>query len=563
VRRIVDAGTQGRALAAGLALAVVLTACTSPVPPGGGTSTTTTTSPTSTSTSSTPTSTSTTGPNPSTSTTSASTTTTTEPPPRIDGTFSATIAGSFGSATYTSGDYRVSVTQSNQPDHQELQVNVMDHEDMTQLALVFATRKDSQELLEVGTYGDAQGWPFNGAGRPGLHVSSWGELELGFCSSQTGNFEVRDIRRDGPAITQAWITFQRYCDGDRPIWGEIRLGYPQASYGAVPQVVRWPGVYPGRTTSVTPVLVRPPSEAPLDVSGVSVVGPHAADFPIRENGCQGAVDAAGCVVSLGFTPHGPGPRHGDLQVTTSSGTVVVSLDGWGHVGVSEWVIDVDWEDPGRVDEHLQLPYSHTWGGPYEFNTNAWAEGGPELWHAFFDLAGNETFQPGQHYTWNADSTGLRVSLSRDNMGCEVDQATADVDDIAYAGPDDEIALLDLATDVHCRAGYGWTYHARVRFHDRDDQTAPGPVTAISAVRHGDQVTLAWANPPAADLAGVVVRAYPGDAAPGATDSGRAVHVGSGTTATFTVPDPRPIALSFWAYDRTGNVGEPHEVQVAA
>ena len=54
----------------------------------------------------------------------------------------------------------------------------------------------------------------------------------------------------------------------------------------------------------------------------------------------------------------------------------------------------------------------------------------------------------------------------------------------------------------------------------DDQTAPAPVTGVSAVRDGGAVILRWTNPVAADLAGVIVRWYPGPIAPrkGSQDS---------------------------------------------
>jgi hypothetical protein len=124
-----------------------------------------------------------------------------------------------------------------------------------------------------------------------------------------------------------------------------------------------------------------------------------------------------------------------------------------------------------------------------------------------------------------------------------------------------LALLDLTMEVHCRANYGHTVRGRIRFQDRDDQTAPGPVTGVSAVRDGGSVILRWTNPVAADLAGVIVRWYPGPIAPGAPDVGKAVHFGTGGTVRFAAPIARPVAVSIWTYDRAGNVGGRHELLV--
>jgi hypothetical protein len=154
-----------------------------------------------------------------------------------------------------------------------------------------------------------------------------------------------------------------------------------------------------------------------------------------------------------------------------------------------------------------------------------------------------------------------VVQGRGNDGCEIDRATIDIADLAFTGPDMRLALLDLTMEVHCRASYGHSVRGRIRFQDRDDQAAPGPVTGVSAVRDGGQVVLRWTNPAAADLAGVIVRWYPGPVAPGAPDVGKAVHFGTGTTVRFAAPRASPVAASVWAYDRTGNLSSQHERRV--
>jgi hypothetical protein len=74
------------------------------------------------------------------------------------------------------------------------------------------------------------------------------------------------------------------------------------------------------------------------------------------------------------------------------------------------------------------------------------------------------------------------------------------------------------------------------------------------------VVLRWTNRVAADLAGVIVRWYPGPVAPGAPDVGKAAYLGAGSTVRFAAPSARPVAASVWAYDRTGNLSSQHELR---
>ncbi|HEU4897298.1 MAG TPA: hypothetical protein VFX88_06960 [Actinomycetota bacterium] len=479
----------------------------------------------------------------------------------IEENFSITVAGTFGDQLFTPASSWISVNQSNQVEQQVLQVSVMGFDGTPLMSFDFGSRAGSGRNLAVGYYGNAQRYPFMDPGRPGISISP-----LGFCHDQTGNFEVRDIRFDGAAITRIWITYQRYCNlvqpaDIQPAFGEIRLGYPVTAYDTSPRVIRWPaGTQVGRASSDVPVRLRRTSAGAVEVTSVSVTGRHAGDFPVRHSGCAGALSSAGCTVRVGFAPRGPGPRHANLRVVTTAGNSNISLDGAGAPGRTDWLVDVDHEDPSRADEHLELPYSFSWGLPYELGSQAYAADGI-LWDAFFDLAGNDTFAEGR-YAYNSDGTGLQMRLSRGNDGCELDRASVDIADLAFTGPDQRLALLDLAMEVHCRASYGHTVRGRIRFQDRDDQTAPARVTGVSAVRDGGQVTLRWTNPVAADLAGVIVRWYPGSIAPGAPDVGTAAYFRTGNTISFTAPRTSPIAVSIWTYDQTGNLGSRYGLRVA-
>ena len=61
-----------------------------------------------------------------------------------------------------------------------------------------------------------------------------------------------------------------------------------------------------------------PGSAPLEISGVKVTGPHAADFPLQ-NHC-GTQLAAGksCSMVVLFKPHAAGSRTATLKITTDA-----------------------------------------------------------------------------------------------------------------------------------------------------------------------------------------------------------------------------------------------------
>ncbi|WP_158844060.1 hypothetical protein [Saccharothrix deserti] len=464
----------------------------------------------------------------------------------IQETFSITLASAaFGNFHYHHRNSRLNVIQSNQIHQQAMAIDVRQNDSLV-AEFDFSSREDSGKYLEVGHYGDAQRHPFEETGRPGISIHSFG-----FCNDQSGDFEVRDIQRNGPAIERLWITFQRYCDGLEPMFGELRLGYPDAAYEVAPRNVRLPGAtYPTTPDTDVPVTVRSTSGTPVDVTSVAIVGPHAAEFPIRRNGCTATLTTSGCVVTVGFIPKAPGPRHAELKVTTTAGDTSVSLDGAGAQGVSEWVVDV-----GSPDQRV-LPYAAARGGPYRLETQAF-EPDDTIRNARFYYENAQRLTKGRHVY--ANGSGLRMWPSYGSAACVVTSGTVDIFDLGFTGPDEELALLDLEMNVTCEGGLG--DRIRMRFHDRDDLTPPAAVTGLRATRTADGVTLDWANPADAGLAGVVVRWYAGGVPPTAVDAGTWAYTGTGNTTGFAVPATVPVAASVWAYDTAGNLSPAASVLV--
>jgi hypothetical protein len=477
----------------------------------------------------------------------------------IEENHSISVAGEYGEGLFTPGNSHIGVNQANEVHRQGLEISVMDLSYHPLMTFSFFSRDSSNQYLQVGYYGDAQWWPSPDPGRPGIGISP-----LGFCSDQRGNFEVREIVRNGPRITRIWITYQRYCNiaqpiNIRPAFGEIRLGYPKTSYDVSPRDVRWPdGTYPGRRSYDVPVTVFPTGSTAVSVTSVSVTGPTPISFPIRSHNCTGILTSAGCVVWVGFTPTAPGPQFARLNVTTTAGNSMIALDGSGALGTSEWILDIDHRDT-RPDEHIELPYSFTWGVPYEFSSQAYGSDGT-LWSASFDLAGNATFEAGGHYVYDPD-VDLRMWLGRGNSACVVQQGSMDIADIAFGGPDTWLERVDLTLEAHCEGNPGDIVHGRIRLHDRGDVQGPPPVTNVLAVRDGGSVTLTWTNPTSADFSRSIVRWYTGTIAPGAPDAGNLAGFGTSNTVRFVAPSTTPVAVSIWTYDTTGNAGNRYNIVI--
>ncbi len=475
------------------------------------------------------------------------------------------VAGFFGNKFFNSSNSRVEASLSNQVDKQMLQISVSDGQNFP-LTFQFASRDSSNEYLKVGYYGDAQHYPFTDPGQPGISISGF---DSAFCFRQAGNFEVRDLALNGPEITRIWITYQWFCNtgvplDQKPVFGEIKLGYPPAAYEVSPSVVRWPlDTELGKSAPDVPVTVRPTGSTAVSVTSVSVDGPAPGSFPVRGHDCTGTLTSAGCTVWIDFAPTTPGPRYARLLVATTAGIATITLDGAGAIGTTDWTIDIDHPDgDSRADEHLELPSTLFWGSPWDLAAQG-AEANGTLWNFSLRVVQPDGFSEkltqGGHYVKSPDGPELQLDLSRGNAACVESQATADIANLAITGPDStwnsaqpigRLVVLDLTMEVTC----GDTIRSRLRLHDRGDFKGPFKVSGVSAVRDGGSVSLSWTNPSSVDFARTIVRWYPGDIAPGTPDTGNLARFGTTNSVRFTAPSTVPTAISIWTVDTTGNVG---------
>ena len=478
----------------------------------------------------------------------------------IEQPFSISVSGTAGHYFFSPRNAAIAVTQtwnqSSYGTYEAIEVRVAAKDGIPLYRFDFATPNGSGDRFVPRFYRWAQEIP--GPGRPGISVHG----ETPGCGNQTGSFEVRDIRRVGLEITRLWLVFERWCSPSWVEWGELRLGYPQTAYDVSPRVVVWPWttLYPGEVAEDVPVKVRLTSAKAVTAYAPSVSGPDAADFPIRKQNCTGSLTASGCTVWVGFAPTAPGPRHAKLTVRTSAGPTQVSLDGTGGVGTSDWTVDVDWTNPVHT-EHLVMD-SASEGLPYEIHSQAFEpqpDGTLQLWDARFGLGNGPQLQQGTTYSYQPNQSPFYMYLSRGTGGCEMTGGSVTLNDLAWLGPDHDLARMDARLTATCASSTPYSVSARMRFHARADVTSPGPVSNLKAVRNGGRVTVTWTKPSAADLAGIIVRWYAARNAPRVWWAGNTAYFGTRTSVSFKAPTTRPVSISTWTYDNTGNVSRRSSV----
>jgi hypothetical protein len=477
--------------------------------------------------------------------------------------FSASVSGSGGNFFYNSNNATVTAGQLWYGDYEQLHIGVTAKTGGSDYVFDFATLKGSGQRFVTRDYQWAQDYnPFSDPGRPGINV--YGDGDPNGCGQpQTGNFEVRDIARSGLTITRLWLVWARWCGdafggGSWVEFGELRLGYPQAAYDVSPRVVVWPSdtTYPGDAGQAVPVQVRATSSAAVTAGTPSVSGADAGDFPIRQQDCTGTLTASGCTVWVGFNPSAPGPRHATLTVPTSAGATSVPLDATGGLGSSDWNVTFTYSDPPQT-EHLVMRSVSEGNSSYGIVTQAHEpqpDGTYLLWDADMFSHDGSPLKAGTTYQYSsALNPPFSMDLSRGTEACVINSGSVTFNDLAYAGPDQIMNRMDANLYAACQRNPPWTVSARMRFHARSDITPPGPVTGLTAVRNGGNVTLTWTNPSDSDLAGVMVRWYAGGVAPSVWSAGNTAYLGTGSSASFAAPATGPVSVSVFTWDTTGNV----------
>jgi hypothetical protein len=424
-------------------------------------------------------------------------------------------------------------------------------------------------VLGPGWYPDAQRWPFQASGRPGMAISGEGRG----CNQIAGNFEVRDIAWSSTGTLQRlWLIYEQHCEGGtRALFGEIRIGTTSSPADVEPDGVRWPEIHPGSQGEAVPVRVRQIGASDVSVSGVTLGGTHPQDFSIRSDGCTGLVLSEGdtCLVYVRFAPKSPGPRTAVLRLATDATTFQVRLDGYGVPGVTDWQMTSDPGDyigQGTTYLYTTAADTITYSGSAQRVSGGVDAADGDWWGASFApaqgdvLVAGETYPDAHRYGFNGSGPGMDVSGS--GRGCNNLVGSFTVNQIGFSSANGALDRLDLTFEQHCE-GATPALHGRLRYRARADVTPPAQATGVTATRASDgSVHLSWTNPSDSNYAGTVVRFLPSPQAPGLPTVGRFAYTGTGTSVGVSgLSANRTYAFAVFTYDSTGNVSRARVVSV--
>jgi hypothetical protein len=177
------------------------------------------------------------------------------------------------------------------------------------------------QSLQVGEYGNAQRYPFEGAGYAGLSIYGNG---VG-CNTLRGRFVVKDIHLTGGVVDRFWAVYEQHCDSiEGALFGEVRINEPASAFPikVEPRAVNWPVTDVGAQGTSVPITVTAGQSA-TSVSTVALQGTNASDFHIASDGCSGASLAAHatCTVDIFVQPTTGTDRSAALAITDGSANV--------------------------------------------------------------------------------------------------------------------------------------------------------------------------------------------------------------------------------------------------
>lgn len=421
--------------------------------------------------------------------------------------------------------------------------------------------------LAPGWYPDAQRYPFQVSGRPGMDISG----EHRGCNEISGNFEVRDIAWSPTgALQRLWLIYEQHCEGGiRALFGEIRLGMPSGAADVEPDAVRWPEINAGAQGETVPVRVRATGTSAVAVSAVTLGGAHAQDFSIRSDECTGLTLGEGdtCLVHMRFVPKSPGPRSAVLRIATATATFPVGLDGLAVPGVTDWQMTSDTGDYiGAGKTYLytsafdtigyRATQQYVSGGVNAANGDWW---GAEFAPAQGDvLVAGATYSNARRYPFNGSGPGMDVSGN--GRGCNTLVGSFTVNQIGFSSTNGALDRLDLNFEQHCE-GATPALRGRLRYRARADFTPPAQAAGVTVTRTSDtSARVTWTSP--SDSVGTVVRYLPGPRAPGAATVGHLAHTGNGTAVDVSgLKAGRAHAFALFTYDSTGNVSRARVVSI--
>jgi hypothetical protein len=407
--------------------------------------------------------------------------------------------------------------------------------------------------LAIGTYRDAQRWPFQEPGHPGLSVSGDGRG----CNTVSGRFEVLEAVFSGPDLVRLAIDFEQHCEGWKPaLFGSVRF------QSAVPIVPRKPSAY---ASAPARMLER----QTLIVDGSASLDPQDSALSYRWSQLAGppvAIDGA-TTATVSFAAPEVAPGGADL---------VLSLEVRSALGLTDsttvTVHVVDDADPKSFMYLNSQPGAHVADGQklwlYEWDTriSATARYGdlangiglrfdsPPHWFFadFAPIVGTGPLKPGRYR--DAERAAFAspghpgLDVAGDGAGCNALHGDFEVHEVEYGASND---VLVFAADFVQRCGTGALFGS-IRFNSAIPirPRPPSPyVLAVRRVREGATVTLDARRTADPQDRPIVTR--------WSQIAGPAVVIGdpAARLLTFVAPDvPAPGAELVFRLDATNTLG---------
>lgn len=330
--------------------------------------------------------------------------------------------------------------------------------------------------LAPGYYVGAQRAAFREAGRPGIDISGDGRG----CNTISGLFEVKDIAVNANgAVTRFWAVYEQHCEGGTAaLFGEVKVGEPPSADPALvtPGTVRWPATDANRASTVVPVTLVA-FDAPVALTGPSIVGGDASAFLIRSEDCSGQTLAPGqsCQVWVRFTPAAGGTRLSTLRIgSAGGGQRDIPLQGFAFGGSTRVNMTSDPGDyigQGRPWSYTPADALIVAGGNRQYAGFGVDGSDGSWWYADFVPGRGDILAPGRYenatrYPFNGEGPGL--SVTGNGRGCNTLTGEFTVNSASW-WPDGRLRGISVSFVQHCEGG---TPALRGTFEFRAGDTTP-------------------------------------------------------------------------------------------
>lgn len=459
--------------------------------------------------------------------------------------------------TWNDGTSRLSIFEAD-PSQIELGAN--------NLFLSFAAPAASERPLRAGFYGRAQPRGSSDPTRPEMEFVGLDGLDC----ERVGSFDIRELQRSDGEIDRLWITFEQRCaDFVGPVEsGEIRFGMPQAPYAATPTSVTWPDqTFAGSHGAFVEVEVRPLTAPAERVERVSVTGRGREHFEIVSESCSDAAPSTEpCTAAVRFVPEAPGPQRARLRVEVRGDDLMVPLEGSAIPRESVWDLQFEASHPvgsGYPDTPSELRLGSDevmmFGEATHRRVVFSTQGPGRVDNVAFSAPAGTTLDNGRTYEFGAGSGDAAMHLELEDGECMSEHGQFTVHRLRVT-PDEALHPARVTFTHVCddTIGADGRLVGDLRYRWRPDGQRPTGVTDLELTRKRTGIVGEFDPSADSDVAGVVVRWYPGRTRAPQRPSG-AVHARLTSTTAFRLP-PRtrdtPVTVAAFAYDHTGNVSRP-------